>query len=353
MLNAATGNKADSTCQDDHGFEVPEQKLNKYHLVLFQQPQAAESSIIDRELVERVQQELDRVVTTPPDQTEIDVWVDSFGGDAHAAYKLVLELRSRCAVLRGVVPDRAKSAATLMILGMDKIYMAASAELGPLDAQIEHPGRDNMRISALDVADSLAFMGQTAFEIMFAGGALIVFQLGLPRIDVLNSSLQFASQLVAPAVAKLDPHLIHQAKNLLRVTEQYAVSLLTERRGQSQEATNLNAMSEMVRKLVKEYPAHGYVISRGEARDLGLEIEDAELHPRWQQIKNLHRISRQRETSFIQILSDLILETSSKQTNKKEKESESETAADPYDNAAVASANSEATANHPAESRLG
>lgn len=306
-------------------------KLTKYHLVLFQHPDAAESSIIDRELVELVQAQLDQAITTPRDETEIDVWVDSFGGDAHAAYKLVLELRSRCAVLSGVVPDHAKSAATLLILGMDQIYMAASAELGPLDAQIEHPGRDNIRISALDVADSLAFMGQTAFELMFAGGALIVFQLGLPRIDVLNSSLQFASQLVAPAVAKLDPHLIHQAKNLLRVTEQYAVSLLTERRGQPQQGTNMNAMTEMVRKLVKEYPAHGYVISRDEARNLGLEIKAAEHHPRWREIKALRRVARKREISLIQIIPDTILDSQNKQNTKKAMEEADESATNQSD----------------------
>lgn len=298
----------------------------RYHVVMFQQPETfplAHLAQIDRGLFAFFKENLDKIITTAKEDTEIDVWIDSLGGDAHAAYKMMLEFRSRCKTLRAVIPDRAKSAATLMVLGMDEVFMAASAELGPLDAQIDHPGKDNVTISALDVADSLSFMGEAAFDIGFTGGAEVVFDLGLPRIDVLNSVLQFAAQLVAPVAAKLDPHLIHQATNQLRVTEQYALALIADRRHKSA-AIPPNASAEMVRKLVKEYPAHGYVISRDEARKLGLVVDDAETHPRWEAIRATHHLFKKRRTSVLQVIPDSLLDRTAKEKVKLDDDDEAE-----------------------------
>ena len=130
---------------------VEETELTQYHLVLFQGPGAD----IDRRLFRDIQEEIDAAITTSATDTAIDVWLESPGGDAHSAYKIFLELRSRCSRLRVVVPDYAKSAATLLLLGADAVYMSASAELGPLDVQIEHPDREGKTVSGLDVADSL------------------------------------------------------------------------------------------------------------------------------------------------------------------------------------------------------
>ena len=86
--------------------------------------------------------------------TEIDLWLESPGGDAHVSYKIALLLRSYTPKLRVIVPDYAKSAATLLSLAADEIYMARAAELGPLDAQIGYE-KEGMTISALDRARSL------------------------------------------------------------------------------------------------------------------------------------------------------------------------------------------------------
>jgi ClpP class serine protease len=149
-------------------------------LVLFQNGEN-----LDRESVRDIQKQLDQIVITAPEVTDIDVWIESPGGDAHAAYKLAIDLRSRCRNLRAVVPDFAKSAATLLILGMDTVFMKAAAELGPLDVQIPHPDREDVIISALDVADSLDFLARTAFGYAVSGGAVILEITGLRRSEVL------------------------------------------------------------------------------------------------------------------------------------------------------------------------
>lgn len=73
-------------------------------------------------------------IAEPRENVELDLWLESPGGDAHAAYKLALLLRAHASRLRVVIPDYAKSAATLLTLAADEIYVAPVAELGPLDA---------------------------------------------------------------------------------------------------------------------------------------------------------------------------------------------------------------------------
>src|SRR5262249_43415249 len=164
------------------------EKTARYYLILFQH---GGNNAIDRALVRRVQHELDDIITTPASETEIDVWIESLGGDAHAAYKLVLELRDRCRKLQAVIPDLAKSAATLLTLGMEKIYMGPAAELGPLDVQLTHPDREDVIISGLDVSDSLEFLGRTAFDLVLSGGGSVIHYTGLRRSEVLQATFPF------------------------------------------------------------------------------------------------------------------------------------------------------------------
>ena len=69
----------------------------------------------------------------------IDLIIHSPGGDGNTAEKIVDMCRSYLppkGQFRVIVPNKAKSAATLIALGSDKIIMGYSSELGPIDAQV-------------------------------------------------------------------------------------------------------------------------------------------------------------------------------------------------------------------------
>jgi len=183
------------------------QKVSRYYLILFQK---LDKDMLDRDTVRLLQAFLDEKITTKPEETEIDIWIESPGGDAHAAYKLILDLRSRSNKIYGVVPDIAKSAATLLLLGVDKIYMAPAAELGPLDVQLEHPDREDLIVSGLDIARSFEFLINTAIALVIIEGNKVRKWTGLTRQPVLHETLEFVAQFLQPAVAKLDPSLVHQ-----------------------------------------------------------------------------------------------------------------------------------------------
>jgi hypothetical protein len=228
---------------------------------------------------------MEKKITTPKEQTEIDVWLESPGGDPNAAYKLYLELKSRAARFRVVIPDYAKSAATMLALGADEIWMGSAAELGPLDAQIEHPEREHLTVSALEVAFSLDYLARfSTFFIGQEGGPKILDWTKLPRIDVLREICNFTARLLQPAVGKLDPTLIHRASKQLKVAQRYAEIMLKGRCGPENDKSDAYVKT-LVEHLVNDYPAHGVVVDRSEAeRELDLPVRPLENYHRAQKV---------------------------------------------------------------------
>lgn len=88
----------------------------------------------------------------------IDLMLHSPGGNIDAAEKLITLIRKRAgtAPVRVIVPDYAKSAATLIALGADAILMSDSSELGVIDPQVELPnGKGHLQaISAQSYLDA-------------------------------------------------------------------------------------------------------------------------------------------------------------------------------------------------------
>ena len=65
----------------------------------------------------------------------LHVMLSTPGGDGETAIRLIRQAQSRCKELTVVVPDEAKSAGTLFVLGADHIYMGPTSDLGPVDPQ--------------------------------------------------------------------------------------------------------------------------------------------------------------------------------------------------------------------------
>jgi len=282
----------------------PPKAVNRYFVVLFQSGVTGDDlGVLRRNVVDEIQLRLARAIQTPPSTNIIDVWLESPGGDAHAAYKLFLELNHRCAWLQVVIPDWAKSAATLFTLGADQIFMAPAAELGPLDAQIEHPDREGVTVSALDVSKALGFLGDFALDYLVRGGRDVLESTQLPRAEVLRSMSRFTARLVEPIIAKLDPHLVHQAANELGVARQYAIEMIRLRHRKLHEAEDesVTLPEDEAIKLVPEhltdvlcqhYPSHGFVISLRAARELGLPVKLADEYDYWAQVTGMFEAYR-------------------------------------------------------------
>lgn len=83
---------------------------------------------------------------------DLHVMLASPGGDGETAVRLVRMAQQRCRHLTVIVPDQAKSAATIFALGAHHILMGPTSDLGPVDPQLHIAG---VWVSAKDLIEAV------------------------------------------------------------------------------------------------------------------------------------------------------------------------------------------------------
>jgi hypothetical protein len=199
----------------------------------------------------------------------LELLLDSPGGDANVAYTLMRYFRRHCQRLNVIVPMFAKSAATLMTLGADLIYMGEFADLGPIDVQMKDPlKRGSKTISPLDEFKSAEFLRDYAVELLDSFTMLILGRSGMSIKEAIHESIPLTTGIMRPLYERIDPLEIGEHKRSLAIGEEYAIRLLA--------LTKNPRQREIVKALVSKYPSHSFVIDADEARDLGLPVRRLE-----------------------------------------------------------------------------
>lgn len=196
----------------------------------------------------------------------IDLLVHSPGGHPELAYKAMKFFRRRFAEVNIIVPLQAKSAATLMCLGADHVYLGEFAELGPIDIQIDDNFKHGTKnFSPLDEFKSIEFMREQAIEWMDYYAVVMNGYYGISLKDGLKDSIPLVSGLMRPIFAQIDPIEMGEHRRALAISEHYAKRMVAL-------VGNPNATS-IVRSLVWDYPSHDFCIDVEEAKQLGLPVE--------------------------------------------------------------------------------
>ena len=161
--------------------------------------------------------------------------VSSGGGDIAAAYFIAKLCReSTEGAFEVAVPRQAKSAATLICCGADKIHMGSLSELGPIDPQFGS-------VPALALKHSIEHIAQLATSYP---AAQEVFSTYLTR-SLNIQALGYYERVAASAA-------------------QYAERLLLSRA----HATTKEGAADIAHKLVYTYKDHGFAIDSREAREI-------------------------------------------------------------------------------------
>ena len=195
----------------------------------------------------------------------LEILVHSPGGHANVAYRLAKYFRGHCKRLNILVPMQAKSAATLLCLNADAVYMGEFAELGPLDAQL----RDELEkgfdyFSPLDEFKSMEFMKEYATGILdYFGHALA--ERGMSVKQGLHEAIAGVVGIMNPLYSHIDPSKVGSYHRALSEGEEYAKRLLGS-------VQHPNA-EELAEHLVWDYPAHDFVIDYEEAKGIGLPVQ--------------------------------------------------------------------------------
>lgn len=197
------------------------------------------------------------------DCERVVVIVDSPGGYGPPAYSLARLFQRHCGGWTAIVPRYGKSAATLFIMGADQLYMGRDAELGPLDAQLMDPEREEVT-SALDEVQALERMHSSALDQIDQTMQLLLARTGKKVETLLPIVTKFVSDTMAPLLDKIDTVHYSQQSRVLKVAEDYAVRLMLPRMARED-------AEYCARHFVNHYSEHGFVIDAEEANQyLGL-----------------------------------------------------------------------------------
>ena len=175
--------------------------------------------------------------------------LNSRGGDGNAAEKLLSMCKKRFSEnFTIIVPNFAKSAATMMCLGSDKIMMGYSAELGPIDPQINTVS--NQFVPARSFIDGLEMVRENV-------------QGGDPP-EMYLSMLQ-----------QIQPQLIAMCKSAIKNAEEFAKDWLSK--GMLKDDVDHAKKVASWLSDGQTYKSHGKVIDFTEAKDkLKLNVEQIE-----------------------------------------------------------------------------
>jgi len=197
---------------------------------------------------------------------DIDLLLQTPGGDIDAAEKLVYMLRERARAMRLIVTDRAKSAGTLIALASDSILMSPTSELGPIDPQITITQPDGKQLTrpAQSFLDGLEQI----------------------KLDVARNHGQL-NPAYFPLLNQLDPALLDYCSKAMTRSREFAEKWLCQHM-LSGEPDKAKQISERLGS-VEAYRSHGMVIDYHEAAKLGLKVDVQDIESSlWQKLWKLH-----------------------------------------------------------------
>lgn len=200
------------------------------------------------------------VLMSVGDVNILNLIIDSPGGDGSTAEKLIELCRAYCAKLRVIIPNRAKSAATIIALGADEIVMGHCSEIGPIDAQVPIVvGGIPRYISAQSFIDAKDTLEQEFADRLKAN----------PKADVRDLLQQLAS---------LDVTFIDHCKKLMEFCKDVARKNLEKHMfAEIKKAKNRNAAIEKVIQGLaqpSQFQIHARMIDGNTAKTkLGLNVK--------------------------------------------------------------------------------
>lgn len=193
---------------------------------------------------------------------QINLLVHSPGGDGTIVEKIVDICRSHLVgnnrKLRVIVPNVAKSAATILSLGTDEIVMGYTSELGPIDPQVP-----------------ITVSGMTHWVSAFAF---------VEARDKLLQQIAEATTKKEPTVglltqlAGLNIPFTDEMENQIGFAKKTAVTLLNKYMlvpVYKKVATRRKSAEAIAHKLLSKelFPVHGHYINGEAAKDMGLQVE--------------------------------------------------------------------------------
>lgn len=175
------------------------------------------------------------------------------GGDGETALRMVRSMQARCRELTILVPDMAKSAATIVCLGAHHIVMGPGGDLGPIDPQMIFTD-DSGRPSMASAKDIVAAVEEAEQRTTTNPGSYALFASLLADVNML---------------------MLAQARSALSRSQALMTEALS---AQNRTESEVEELTKTLQKPLIDTPAsHSAVISVDHAHSFGLPAVPADL----------------------------------------------------------------------------
>ena len=206
----------------------------------------------DRRLIERVIKR-----TRRPNLLMILV---TNGGDPDAAYRIARCIQDHYRNFTVCVSGICKSAGTLLLLGATELAFSEYGELGPLDIQMAKKDELWESESGLTVMTALSAIHENAQD-AFDHFLLSLTTRSGGRITVRTAS-EIAAKLTEALYSRIseqiDPIHMGEVNRSMAIAQQYGIRLMSR---------SENFDVDTLKSLISDYPSHGFVIDKCEAKD--------------------------------------------------------------------------------------
>ncbi len=232
-----------------------------------------------------------RVLDNIGEQKSLSLIVNSLGGSIECAFLIAKGLREKCSHLNVIVPDQAKSAATLIALAADRIFLGKFGELGPLDPQVPDLTSGSGRRSPLEIVKGMEFLRTYCVETFDLMMLYLLPRTGMDVAHTFDHVRELLYPIANPLYQSVNYRELGEASRHLEVSQNYARETMRRWSPLPEGDTE-----DIVDQLVWGYPDHGYIIDIDEAKRIGLSIAE----PIPLRLEELcHRVIREQESPVI------------------------------------------------------
>lgn len=193
---------------------------------------------------------LEELIADADPEEDLHLILDSPGGDGETAVRLARSAQARCKELTVIVPNQAKSAGTIMVMGAHRILMGPTSDLGPVDPQFRSPSGPGLYsakdlIAAVDNAEKAIATNPESYP--------------------LHVSL----------LADVTAVMVQQARSALERTDDLVREALRSHPGRTSDEVEEIAQA-LKEKLIDLPRDHGAVFAAADAAAAGLPVEEAD-----------------------------------------------------------------------------
>lgn len=190
----------------------------------------------------------------PSSSRKLDFYLYSRDGMMETPWKVITMLREFCDELHVIIPYKAYSAATMLALGADKIWMTDKSELSPIDPALQ--------LRKVPQGQSPFFLDEIGVEDVASYVKFLRERVGLTDQAALTGAIgTLAESLTPPLLGRIE-----RIYNHIRLVARKLLALCQP----PMEDTRVTAIVEA---LTEKTYVHGHGIGRKEAKLIGLQVE--------------------------------------------------------------------------------